>query len=118
MGAYSTNDKYAALSISSGRLILVNLINGDRTYQYEVHKAAGFYEKEQYQVTIEVLQRAPLRKRKLDDDLKEIHYNLAAAYEKTGDEKKALRHYKRVYSNAVNFLDVKERVENKEYSSI
>ncbi len=76
--------------------------------------AACFYEKEQYNVAIEILQRAPLRKRKLDDDLKEIHYNLAAAYEKIGDKKSAQRHYKRVYSNDVNFLDVKEKVENKE----
>lgn len=75
---------------------------------------ACFYEKEQYQVAVEVLQRAPLSKRKLDDDLMEIHYNLAASYEKLGDKKNALRHYKRVYSNDVNYLDVKKKVENNE----
>jgi len=58
----------------------------------------------------QVLQKAPLRKQKLDDDLKEIHYTLGSIYQELNDKNNALKHYKKVMIDDLNYKDVKERI--------
>jgi len=60
---------------------------------------------------IESLKMAPMRKRKLDQDLMEVHYLLGEAYSRKGDNKNALKHFKKVYLQDVTYRDVAGRVE-------
>ncbi len=71
----------------------------------------SFAQKKQYDLAIDVYKRAPLRKRNLDDELKGIHYSLASVYEESGDQKNALKHYKRVYAEDMAYKQVAEKVE-------
>lgn len=71
-----------------------------------------FAEQKKYDLAIEALKNAPLQKRKLDDDLKEIHYNLAEAYLETGNKKKAEQHFKRVFTQDARYRDVAEKLKS------
>ncbi len=73
-----------------------------------------FAAQKQFDLAINVFKKAPLQKRNLDDDLVEIHYNLALIYEESGDKNNALKHFKRVYSENINYKDVAQKVENLE----
>jgi hypothetical protein len=57
-------------------------------------------------LAIEILKTAQLRKRNLDDTLKQTHYCLASAYEKTGDRKRAIKHLQRINASDPVFMDV------------
>lgn len=72
---------------------------------------ACFFSQKQYDLAIEAFKRAPLGKRNLDDDLKEVHYNLATIYEAIGNTKSALKHLQKIYSQDIAFRDVADRVE-------
>lgn len=76
--------------------------------------AGCFHDMEKYDLAIEVLKKAPLLKRKLDDDLKEIHYNLASVYEEKDDKKSALKHFKKIYAVDVDYRDIGEKIEELE----
>jgi len=69
-----------------------------------------FFSQKQYDLAIEAFKRAPLGNRNLDDDLKEVHYNLATIYEAAGNTKSALKHLKKIYSQDIAFRDVATRV--------
>lgn len=73
-----------------------------------------FAAQKQFDLAIDVFKKAPLRKRNLDDDLIELHYNLALIYEESGDKNNALKHFKRVYSENINYRDVSQKVESLE----
>lgn len=79
--------------------------------------AACFDKKDQYDLAIEVLKRAPLQKRKLDEDLKEVHYNLAIIYAHAGDSKKALKHAQKIYSQDVNYRNIADMIKELELGS-
>lgn len=72
---------------------------------------ACFHAQKRYDLAIDVFKKAPLLKRKLDEDLLELHYNLATVYADSGDNKNALKHYKKVYAHDVGYRDVAEKVE-------
>lgn len=76
--------------------------------------AACFFEEKKYDLAIDILKKAPLLKRNLDEGLMEVHYNLALVYEKSGDKKNALKHFKKVYGQDVDYLDVTEKIETLE----
>ena len=59
---------------------------------------------------IEVLKRAPLRKRTLTPDLAEVVYTLGLLYEKNGNNKRARSLFERVYAYDSSFKDVAGRV--------
>ncbi|MFZ3065822.1 MAG: DUF4236 domain-containing protein [Nitrospirota bacterium] len=75
---------------------------------------ACFAMQKQFDLAINVFKKAPLLKRNLDDDLMELHYNLALIYEESGDKKNALKHFKKVYSENINYRDVAQKVEGLE----
>ncbi len=75
---------------------------------------ACFLALKEYDLAINVFKRAPLRKQNLDEDLMEIHYNLAIAYEGLGDKEKALKHLKQVHAQDIGYRDVSERIEELE----
>lgn len=74
--------------------------------------ATCFYHKGQPNLAIDVLNRAPLRTKNLNEDLLAIHYALGNLYEEKGDLEIAKNMYTKVYLHDVNFKDVKERIEN------
>ncbi|MGI6347614.1 MAG: DUF4236 domain-containing protein [Patescibacteria group bacterium] len=75
---------------------------------------ACFLKIEKYDESINVLKRAPLNKRKLDDDMLKVYYLLSSAYEKDGDKKSALKCLKKIYSHDIAYSDVSERIKNLE----
>jgi len=72
--------------------------------------ALSFARKGQYSVAVEVLKRAPLRKRNLTPELVEILYLLGEGYEKLGDMAHAKRCFERVYAVDAGFKEVAEKV--------
>ena len=70
-----------------------------------------FCEQKKYDLAIEAWKNAPLHKRKFDEDLKEIHYNLAEAYNELGNKKKAKRHLERIAAQDAEYRDVREKLE-------
>jgi tetratricopeptide (TPR) repeat protein len=75
---------------------------------------ACFAEQKNYDLAIDVYKKAPLLKRKLDDNLIELHYNLALIYERSGDKANALKHFKRVFAENINYRDVAKKIESLE----
>lgn len=71
-----------------------------------------FAAKGEYDAAIEVFKRGPLETKSLDEELKELHYQLARNYEKLGFSAAAKRHYRRVYTTDVKYRDVAERWRN------
>lgn len=59
---------------------------------------------------VEVLKKAPLRKKKLDEGLLDVLYELGVLYEKTGDIRKSQKAFERIYANAPSFKDVKSKL--------
>ncbi|MEW6610076.1 MAG: DUF4236 domain-containing protein [Patescibacteria group bacterium] len=75
---------------------------------------ACFAAQKQFDLAISVFKKAPLLKRNLDDELMELHYNLALIYEESGDKNNALKHFKKVYAENVNYRNVAQKVESLE----
>lgn len=69
-----------------------------------------FFEQGKSALAIETFKKAPLGKRKLDDDLKEVHYNLAIVYQSVGNKKSALKHLHKIYIQDTAFRDVSEKI--------
>jgi len=65
-------------------------------------------------MAIEVFKRGPLRKRKFDSYLLELHYLLGMAYKDKGKRSNALRELKRVYSFDISYKDVAKEIEELE----
>lgn len=71
----------------------------------EAFEAAG-----QGELAIETLERAPIHRQQLSDELLAIHYRLGRLHEQSGDRDRALHHFKRVYARDISYRDVRERV--------
>jgi tetratricopeptide (TPR) repeat protein len=71
-----------------------------------------FYEISKYENALNVYKQAPLLRRKMDSNLLILHYCVGNTYEKMNDKKNALKHYNKVYSENINFLDVSDRINN------
>ena len=72
---------------------------------------ACFHAQKKYDLAINVFKRAPLQKRKLDNDLMEVHYNLALIYKDSGNKKNALKHFKKVYAQDIGYMDIDKEIE-------
>lgn len=70
-----------------------------------------YRELKEYNKAIEVLKLAPIRQRQLNDELKDIHYNLGELYELYGDKVNALKHFNIIEIQDINFFDVRARIE-------
>lgn len=62
-------------------------------------------------LAVEALERAPLHKPTLTDDLVEVHYRLGTLFERQGHPDRALHHFKRVYARDISYRDVRARVQ-------
>ena len=60
---------------------------------------------------LETLQKGPQHMVSLNDDLKELHYQLGLANEAKGYYEEAQHHFRQVYLADVNYRDIKERIE-------
>lgn len=74
----------------------------------------SFAEQKKFDLAIDVMEKGPLRKRRLDDTLIEYHYNTALIYESAGDKKKALKHFKKVYAENTSYKEVSEKIKTLE----
>jgi tetratricopeptide (TPR) repeat protein len=72
--------------------------------------SACFVKRNQLDLAIDTLKRAPLLKRNLDDDLKAIHYSLAMIYLEQDDKQQANKHLNRIYSQDVGYKDVSDKI--------
>lgn len=73
--------------------------------------ASCFYEKNEIDNAIGVLQKAPLRKRNLDSDLLDTHYLLGSLYLENNDKQNALKHLKKVVLEDITYKDANEKIE-------
>jgi len=97
----------------SGAIAILQKLPEELQHDLKVIRMLGacFLAKKQYDLAINVFKRAPLRRRDLDEDLMEIHYNLALAYQELGDKDRALKHLKQVYAQDIGYRDVSERIQ-------
>lgn len=70
-----------------------------------------FMDKEQYDLAEEQLRRAIEKHGRFDQKGMELNYHLAVALEATGRTDEALKIYKKIYTNDINFRDVSEKVD-------
>lgn len=74
-----------------------------------------FLELEKTELALEVLQKGPVRSRKMaNEQLKLFHYLLGQTYLKLGNKKKALSHFQKIYVDDRNFKDVEKLIEELE----
>lgn len=71
-----------------------------------VVRAANHVELDEPDTAIDILKTAPLKKRNLDDSLKQVHFVMAKAYEKAGKRADAVKHLRRIYATDPGFMDV------------
>lgn len=69
-----------------------------------------FLKTNQPELALSVLEKGPIRKRNMDTGMIEFRYTLATAYKETGDKKKALREFRKVYAEDMAYLDVYEQL--------
>lgn len=69
-----------------------------------------FLKDKQPELALSVLENGPIRKRKMDVGILEFRYALATAYKETGDKKRALREFRKVYAEDMNYIDVQEQL--------
>lgn len=70
-----------------------------------------FERKHQFDLAIEQYARAIERNPEMNQRGKELHYQLASAYEQAGQREKALELFKKIYSVDISFQDVSKKVE-------
>jgi tetratricopeptide (TPR) repeat protein len=69
-----------------------------------------FAAKGDHEAAAEMLEKGAQHMLGMNDDLKELHYQLGLVYEHRGDYEAAKKEFKRVYLADVNYRDVKERI--------
>ena len=75
-----------------------------------INLAECFTKKGLLDAAIEVLKTAPLRKRKLDAALLEVHYQLGDIFELQDKHKMAQKHWQKVYMHDAEYKDVKTKI--------
>ena len=70
-----------------------------------------FFAQAKYDLAIMTFKKAPLQKRKLNEELLDIHYSLGLVYEFTHDFKNAIKHFKKIYAVNTNYKDVSEKLD-------
>jgi tetratricopeptide (TPR) repeat protein len=85
----------------------------DGRFAVESAKMLGlcFIKKNQFDLALEQFRGAIQRHQEMDGEGKELHYCLADAYEQMGNKPEALKVYKKIYSQDINFRDVARKVD-------
>lgn len=72
--------------------------------------AGCFAAKEDYEAARDVLEHRPARVLNMDDDMKELEYQLGVINTFLGNEKEANEHFRRLYAADIRYRDIRERV--------
>lgn len=72
--------------------------------------AACFVQMGKFDLALAFLEKGPVRKRKMDDEMMEFRYLLGVCYQKQGENKKAVNQLQKIYAEDVTFADVEERL--------
>ncbi|MGD2173912.1 MAG: tetratricopeptide repeat protein [Candidatus Brocadiaceae bacterium] len=88
-------------------------VTSDARFGERATKMLGrcFMAKGQHDLALEQFERAISEHPQMDDEGKELHYYRAQALEAMGNREEALKTYKRIYSQDINFRDVAGKVE-------
>ncbi len=88
-------------------------VTQDARYAARAVKLLGlsFMRKGQHDLALEQFARAIADHPEMDEEGKELRYEQAAAYEALGNTQEAVKIYKKVYSQDINFRDVARKVE-------
>ena len=73
--------------------------------------ANSFIGKNQIDLAIETLKKAPLRTSNPDDDLIDIMFLLGNLYEEKGEKEQAKQLYQKVYTHRIEYEDVAQRLQ-------
>ncbi len=84
--------------------------NPDRQLQIIRLLGACFAAEEQHELAINVFKTAPLSEEYLDEELIDIHYNLALAYKATKNYESALEHLKIIYAHDIAYRNVSQEI--------
>jgi tetratricopeptide (TPR) repeat protein len=85
--------------------------NPQRKLSSNIFLGRCFAAKEHLDMAIEQFEEALGQLPTMDKQKKETLYYLAEAYEKTGNKEKAKEHFKDIYQNDINYLDVANKVQ-------
>jgi tetratricopeptide (TPR) repeat protein len=69
-----------------------------------------FVQMGKHDLTLAFLEKGPVRKRKMDDDVIQFGYLLGVCYQEQGDNKKAVNQLQKIYAENVDLADVEERL--------
>jgi tetratricopeptide (TPR) repeat protein len=85
----------------------------DARFAVEAMRMLGlcFMKKGQADLALEQFARAIERHPEMDDEGKELRYSLAQAQEESGNKAEALKAYKQIYSQDINYRDVAKKVD-------
>jgi len=72
--------------------------------------AGCFSEKEDYEAARDVLEHRPARVLNMDDDMKELEYQLGVIYTYLGENETANQHFRRLYAADIRYRDIRERI--------
>lgn len=89
-------------------LLTEPFVDADIAIKSVVLRGANHLELGESEIAIAVLKTAPLRKRLLDENLKQVHWLLAAAYKQAGRKRDAIRHLHRIYAVDPGFMGVSD----------
>ena len=85
--------------------------NPQRRTRSLYYLAMCFKQKKQYDMAVEQLQTAAAEYAPMDETKKDILYELGQIVEISGDAKKALEYYKRVYQVDIGYKDIAQKIE-------
>lgn len=66
------------------------------------------------ELAVEVLEKGPVRTRRMDESVLAFRYYLGLAYKRTGQKRKALTQLRKVYAENIKFMDVAKELEELE----
>ena len=104
---------YAESGDQNKAIAALQIAAQDARYEVQSCRMLGvaFMAKEQYDLALEQFERALARHKEMDDAGKDLRYCQAQAYERMGDREEALKVFKHIYSQDINFRDVAQKVE-------
>ncbi len=114
--------EYGVLLYQSGRYneAIQQLQQASRSARVKVkslyYLGLCFYQKQQFDLAKEQLEKAASEIAEMDDTKKEIYYMLGNILEKAGDMKNAIEYYKEIYQVDIAYKDVASKIEQA-YSS-
>lgn len=87
--------------------------NPQRRLRALYYLALCFEKKGQVDIAIEQLEKAASEMTLMDDNRKDVLYELGALHEKLGQPEKALEYYKEIYAVDISYRDVAQKVERR-----